>query len=203
MLLIILNIDFKSQLKINKKHLTTPVIKPTTSSKKSVSTPSDHIRNNTKSHSIKEIKRSPIKPYVLNVRKCDVIRYEAKKQKYNNDTSGKIDLKSLTKDNHSIMVTRNVTKEFKTVADLPKSVKTYHRYNYNYNPNISNTGTHSIDATHKRVKKEVATVPRKNEVIKSTRPHRKNNSVIDIYGESLKNLRNINNIVEIKRLKNK
>ena len=139
---------------INKKQLTTPVLRPTNSANKSTSMPSNNVRNsNTISHSIKDIKRSPIKPYVLNERKCDVITYEPKMPRYNNDTTEKAELRSSTKDNHTMVVTRNVTKELKTVADLPKSVKTYHRYNYNYNPNISNTGTHSIVVTNKKEKR--------------------------------------------------
>ena len=149
---------------VNKKQLTSPVLRSNVPSKQSTSLPNNHMRNNTVSHSIVEIKKSPKKPYVLHERKCDVIRHEVKyKIKYNN---------------HTIFVTKNITKELKTIADVPNtSGNKYHRYNYNYNPNISNTVTHSIDATRKKPKKEIVIVPRKNEIIKSTKPHRNINNI--------------------------
>ena len=164
---------------VNKKQLTSPVLRSNDPSKKSTSLPSNHMRNNTVSHSIVDIKKSPKKPYVLHERKCDVIRHEVKyKIKYNNSNLKGEDKPVINSDNHTIFVTKNVTKELKTIADVPNAPgNKYHRYNYNYNPNISNTVTHSIDATRKKPKKEIVIVPRKNEIIKSTKPHRKINNI--------------------------
>ena len=68
--------------------------------------------------------------------------------------------------NHSIKITRNVTKELKTIADVPDSGRPKHRYNYKRDPNLPNITSHSIDATKKKPKKEIVVSPRKLQVIK-------------------------------------
>ncbi len=167
----------KKSLINKKKELTTPVLR---TNDKSSSLNRNTSRNNTVSHSIKEIKNSSYqKPYVLNERKCDIIRYQVKyKLKYNNAEKGDDSLIN-NSNNHSIYERKNITKELLTVADLPDTVKIYHRYKYNINPNITNTRTLSIDATGKKPKKEVIVVPRKNEIIIPTKPNTRSSSVIE------------------------
>ena len=162
------NIKIKGNKKslINKKNLTTPALE------RASSVPSSHTRNNTSSLSIDETNKHPKKPYALNVRKHDVITHQIRiKIKYNNSTTPQKD-GLINADNHSIIETKNVTKELKTIADIPGD-NIYHRYSYKYNPNISNIGSYSIDETNKKPKKEIVLAPRKNEVIISTKPKKR------------------------------
>ena len=105
---------------------------PVTSNKKKVvnnplyksSSLLNEMRDNTASHSIIDIKNAPKKTYVLNERKNEIIRFKVGHKRRNND-----DVNSYNKQdasNHSLKVTRNVTKELRTVADLPKPKKTKH-----------------------------------------------------------------------------
>ena len=112
-------------------------------------------RNNTVSHTIINIKKTSQKPVVLHVRKTDIIRYHVgNKGKYSTDLN-KDNKPLISNENHSIKVTRNVTKELKTVLDVPDSGKPRHRYNYKSDPNLSNIRSHSIDATKKNLKKKL------------------------------------------------
>ena len=112
--------------------------------------------------------KHPKKEYVLNVRKHDVIqRHNKIRFVYNNDPNA---TKTLHTDfNHNIKVVKNVTKDLPTVDILPEGTKIFHRYNYNYNPNITNLSKISIDQTGKSPKKQVVVSPRKNNVIKTER----------------------------------
>ena len=131
------------------------------------------LRHNTVSHKIVDIKRGEPKPYVLNERKTDIISFRPnalRKYSFSNNWN---DLPLKSDKNHSIITTRNVTKEYKTVADLPPTKKIHHHYNISHDPNIKNTGSHKIDATKKEAKKEVVVHPRKLIVIKSVIPSRR------------------------------
>ena len=123
-----------------------------------------NLRNNVSSISIVDIKNKSPKPYVLNERKLDIIRYKPKSiKKYEVDVNGSVDARTIdSTKNHFIFVNKNITKEHK----------------YNHNPNLSNVASHSIDATKKQPKKEYVLTPRKNEVIISTRPLRKSAHII-------------------------
>ena len=149
------------------------------------------MRNNLSSHSIIDIKNTPKKTYVLNVRKNDIIRFKVGHKRRNNDLGS---LKPTS--NHSIKITRNVTRERRTVADLPDTKKTNYKYDFSYHPNTSNLANRSIDATSskKNKKKEITLTPRKLQVIKSTKFLRNKNPFEQ-------NLRNKNNIIEIKNIK--
>ena len=197
------NIRIKGNKKslVNKKNLTIPVID------RSSSVPSSHLRNNTSSLSIDETNKHPKQPYVLNVRKHEVIKHQARiKIKYNNSTTPPKD-GLININNHSIIETKNVTKELKTIADAPYGDNIYHRYSYKYDPNISNIGSHSIDETNKKPKKEIVLAPRKNEVIKSTKPHKNlSKSPIQINLRTKLNLNGPDNkyvLYEPKKIKNK
>ena len=130
-------------------------------------------RENTVFHSIVELRKSPKQSYILNVRKTDIIK-NRKRYRKSYYYSKKDDNKPfVSSENHKIFERRNVTKERKTVADLPEGIKILHRYSYNYNPNISNKSVHSIDETSKTPKKEYVLTPRKNNVIQSERHFKK------------------------------
>ena len=135
--------------------------------KQSFSVPqnSNTSRKNTTFHSIIELRKSPKQSYVLNVRKTDIIKSGRKHRKSYNYSKNDDNKPFVSSENHKIFERRNVTKERKTVADLPEGKKILHRYNYNYNPNISNNSVHSIDETSKKPKKEYVLTPRKNNVI--------------------------------------
>ena len=159
------------------------------------SSPPNEMRGNISSHSIVDIKNAPKKTYVLNERKNEIIRYKVGHKRRNID-----DLNSYIKQaasNHSLKVTRNVTKEFRTVADLPEPKKTKHTYNLSYNPNTTNLASRSIDATSSKnmTKKERTLTPRKLQIIKSTKLLKNKNPFEQ-------NLRNKNNIIEIINIKN-
>ena len=126
-------------------------------------------RSNTVLHSIIDIKNSPKKTYVLNVRKTDVIKDNKRHKKAY--IYGAVDDNNplINNANHKIYERRNVTKEKKTIADLPDDAIIQHRYNYNYDPNLSNTQSLSIDETNKEPQKEYALMPRKNDVIQTER----------------------------------
>ena len=130
-------------------------------------------RNNTVSHAIIDIKRAERKPYVLNERKIDIIKFSPNNYlRYNTSKEKPEPYKG--SNNHSIIITKNVTKEYKTVADIPDK-KAHHRYNYSHDPNLKNTSSHKIDATKKEPKKEIVVQPRKLIVIKSVIPSRRRN----------------------------
>jgi hypothetical protein len=150
---------------------------------------------NTASHSIIDIKNAPKKTYVLNERKNEIIRFKVGHKRRNND-----DLNSYNKQaasNHSLKVTRNVTKERRTVADLPEPKKAKHTYNLSYNPNTANLASRSIDATTSKIKKkrEIILNPRKLQIIKSTKLLKNKNPFEQ-------HLRNKNNIIKIINIKN-
>ena len=161
----------------SKRNLTKKVEKTTTrinmNSPDTNTTNKNSLRYNTVSHKIVDIKRTEPKPYVLNERKTDIISFRPNAfRKYS--FSNKWDDVPLKSDkNHSVITTRNVTKEYKTVADLPPTKKIHHHYNISHDPNLKNTGSHKIDATKKEVKKEVVVHPRKLTVIKSVIPRRR------------------------------
>ena len=126
------------------------------------------LRNNISSISIIKTGKYPKKQYVLNVRKTDVIQRKNKiKMVYNNDPNVKKPIVSNL--NHNIKFVKNVTKELPTVENLPIGTKIIHRYNYAYNPNISNTRRHEINETGKIPKKQVIVKPRKIDIIKTER----------------------------------
>ena len=131
--------------------------------------------NNTMSYSIIETKKTYQQPYTLHVRKLDRIQSEIKHRKLNDEKA-----LAASNSNHSIFVTRNVTKEQLTVADLPDNGKIKHRYNYNYNPNLSNIAKHSICDIKEKEKKEIVVVPRRNERIVSNKPSRNNLTSIEL-----------------------
>ena len=157
-----------------KGNLTTKVEKTTT--RINISSPDtnnkNNLRHNTVSHKIVDIKKGERKPYILNERKTDIISFQPSAfRKYSlsnkwDDTPYKSDK------NHSIVTIRNVTREYKTVVDVPSS-KIHHQYNISHDPNLKNTGSHKIDATKKEPKKEVVVHPRKLIVIKSVIPNRR------------------------------
>ena len=124
------------------------------------------IRHNTVSHSIIELRRSPRKPYVLNQRKTDTIKYAPRgPRRYNDSIVGDIDKPYEGNDNHSISITviRNDTKDDKKAPNKLNNIR-----------NLKNTVSHSIDATKKEPKKEVQIHPRKVLVIRSVIPRRTN-----------------------------
>ena len=137
-------------------------------------------------HSIVDTKKEPTKPIILNERKNEVIKIE-KRSKLRSGNEPTTNTK-----NHSIVVTRNAKDDASS-------------YGSKYNTNITNTGIYSINESHKNPKKEVVVNPRKNEVIQSTRSHKRNyystepnkNVSYNI------NLRNQSNIYESKYNKNK
>ena len=140
----------------NKNKFASPEIRTkVTSGYKSSSFPvnNNNYRNNTVSHTIINIKNTSQKPVVLNVRKTDVIRYHVgMPQRYSVELNNCKPL--ISNANHSIKITRNVTKELKTIADVPDSGRPKHRYNYKRDPNLSNIISHSIDDTKKNQKKK-------------------------------------------------
>ena len=131
--------------------------------------------NNTMSYSIIETKKTYQQPYTLHVRKLDRIQSEIKHRKLNDEKA-----LAASNSNHSIFVTRNVTKEQLTVADAPYNSNIKHRYNYNYNPNLSNISKHSICDIKEKEKKEIIVVPRRNERIVSNKPSRNNLTSIEL-----------------------
>jgi len=138
----------------------------------------NNTRENLGFHSIVEIRNSPKKSYVLNVRKTDVITHKVKyKKRYN--VSTEVNRPIINNENHVLFERRNVTKERKTVADLPDNVKVRHRYNYNYVPNITNIATISIDESGKKPKKEYNLSPRKTDIIKTERNNIPSYNVIE------------------------
>ena len=131
------------------------------------------LRHNTVSHKIVNIKRGEPKPYVLNERKTDIISFRPNALRKYSFSNNWDDVPLKSDKNHSVFTTRNVTKEYKTVADLPPTKKIHHHYNISHDPNLKNTGSHKIDATKKEPKKEVVVHPRKLTVIKSVIPSRR------------------------------
>ena len=117
-------------------------------------------RNNTVSHTIIEKRKTEPKPYVLNERKTDVIKFSPRAlQKYNDSIIGNKDEPYRSNDNHRMIVTRNVTKEDQ-------------RNKHSHDPNLKNTSSHKIDVTKKEPKKEVVVQPRQLTVIRSVIPSR-------------------------------
>ena len=167
----VLTKDTKPQSKIpvsSKRYLSKPVEKTNTNG------PKPGFRNNTVSHTIIEKRKTENKPYVLNQRKNDKISFTPRMfQRYNDAIIGDKDMPYKSDNNHSFIVTKKVTREVRTVADLPDTKKIHHRYNYSQNPNLKNTYSHKIDATKKEPKKEVVVHPRKLIVIKSVIPSRR------------------------------
>ena len=130
--------------------------------------------NNTMSYSIIETKKTNRQPIVLHVRKLDRIQSEIKHRKLNDEKA-----LAASNSNHSIFVTKNVTKEQPTVSDAPDN-NAKHRYNYNYNPNLSNVAKHSICEIKEKEKKEIVVAPRRNERIVSNKPSRNNLNTIEL-----------------------
>ena len=123
-------------------------------------------RNNTVRHLIDETGKIPKKEYVLHIRKLDTIKDNRRhKQTYNDSIVG--DDKPISSNfNHSMIVVKNVTKEYRTVADVDsESIK--HRYNYSFVPGLSNTSTHTINESGKHPKKQKDVSPRKNQIIRT------------------------------------
>ena len=123
-------------------------------------------RNNTILHTIVDIKKSPVKTYVLNERKTDTIRYERKNRKIYN-------INKNSYENHKIYETKNIKKERKAITNLSGNHNSSYQYNYNYNTNISNKGKLSINESKKNPKREYIPSPRKVDVIISKIHHRK------------------------------
>lgn len=97
-----------------KRNLTKKVEKTTSRLGEPDSNKKGGYRNNTVSHAIIDIKRTERKPYVLNERKTDIIKFNPNHfLKYNTSKEKSEPYKGTN--NHSIIVTRNVTKEYKTV----------------------------------------------------------------------------------------
>ena len=131
-------------------------------------TDTDIPRNNTVRHLIDETGKIPKKEYVLNVRKLDTIKDTKRhKQTYNDSITG--DDKPISSNfNHNMIVVKNVTKEYKTVADVDyEPIK--HRYNYSFVPGLPNTYVHTIDESGKNPKKQKEVSPRKNQIIRTER----------------------------------
>ena len=160
-----------------KRNLTKKVEKPTTRNNNMNlpdTTDKNKFRHNTVSHKIVDIKKVEHKPYVLNERKTDKISFHPSAFMKYNATNSKDKNEPYKNDkNHSIIVTRNVTREYKTVADIPSTQQVHHRYNFSHDPNLKNTGSHKIDATKKEPKKEVKVHPRNLIVIRSVIPSRR------------------------------
>ena len=145
----------------------------------SMSHNTDNSRKNTVLHSIVETRNTPKKPYVLNVRKTEIIRYERRHRRAYNDSMSGDNQPIINNENHKLYERRNVTKERKTVADLTDDEHIVHRYNYNTNPNLSNTGVISINVSNKKPKKEYVLSPRKNEIIQSERHNKRTYNVVE------------------------
>ena len=158
-----------------KRNLTKKFEKPTTRNMNLPdTTDKNKFRHNTVSHKIVDIKKVEHKPYVLNERKTDKISFHPSAFMKYNATNSKDKNEPYKNDkNHSIIVTRNVTREYKTVADIPSTQQVHHRYNFSHDPNLKNTGSHKIDATKKEPKKEVKVHPRNLIVIRSVIPSRR------------------------------
>ena len=160
-----------------KRNLTKKVEKPTTRNNNMNlpdTTDKNKFRHNTVSHKIVDIKKVEHKPYVLNERKTDKISFHPSAFMKYNATNSKDKNEPYKNDkNHSIIVTRNVTREYKTVADIPSTQQVHHRYNFSHDPNLKNTESHKIDATKKEPKKEVKVHPRNLIVIRSVIPSRR------------------------------
>ena len=201
-----------------KRNLTKKVEKSTTRTNNMNlpdTTDKNKFRHNTVSHKIVDIKKGERKPYVLNERKTDKISFHPNafmKYKATNNKDKNEPYKN--NKNHSIIVTRNVTREYKTVADIPNTQKVHHRYNFSQDPNLKNTGSHKIDATKKEPKKEVKVHPRNLIVIKSVIPSRRHlteisnensgqkknqNLFVRKYETDKKNANNLNKKFEIAR----
>lgn len=150
-----------------KRNLTKKVEKTTSRLGELDSNKKGGYRNNTVSHAIIDIKRTERKPYVLNERKTDIIKFNPNHfLKYNNSKEKTEPYKG--GNNHSIIVTKNVTND-------SSDKKAHHRYNHSLDPNLKNTYSHKIDMTKKEPKKEVVVQPRKLTVIKSVIPSRRRN----------------------------
>ena len=140
----------------------------------------DYLKDNIVIFSIDDTGKIPPKPYVLNVRKTDVIQQTRRMRKmYNcdpNDENRVIE----PSNNHDIKIIKDVTKDLPTVEDLPKGAKIIHRYNYSYNPELENIGRFVIDDTGKIPKKEVVVSPRRVLVIPTERKPRDGNALSPI-----------------------
>ena len=192
----VVKITVNKRSSLNNNNFTTTVIK-SKPSPKSLSLPNEVNNNNTISH-INESKKTPRKSYVLNERKNVTIMYEPRRYKYSNSKSKEY---ATNTDNHSLVVSRNVTKEKDNITNLKQSGK----YLSN-NPSLTNIITHSIDATHKKDKKPFVATPRKIDIIISNKPHIKiYNTTTDPNKPSTynTNFRNLNNIFETKYNTNK
>ena len=172
--------------------LKSPILRQNYSSQKSAtsiySLTKTPLTNNANTiHSIIDTKKVSNKPYTLHERKNEVIKSESRsKLRLKNEPTTNLK-------NHNIVVTRNASKESKKYGDIGSQ----------YNSNITNTGIISINES-KKTKKEVIVSPRKNEVIQSTRSHKRSyNSTEPNKNVSYNiNLRNQNNIYESKYTKN-
>ena len=132
----------------SRRNLTSKVQKPI------INEPKSGLRNNTVSHAIIEKRKEERKPYVLNERKTETIKFTPRAlQKYNDVILGDKDEPYKGSNNHSIIITKNITKD-----------------NYSRDPNLKNTSSHKIDATKKEQKKEIIVQPRQLTVIKSVIP---------------------------------
>ena len=122
------------------------------------------------------------------MRKCEVIQTANKVRREYKNAMVDIEPKKFDQ-NYSIKIIKNVTKEQKTVADLPNMKNIVHRYNYNYVPNIANTSSHSIDMSTKSPKSGFVPNKRKLETIKNETYPRKEYKVsaveVDEYGRTI------------------
>ena len=142
----------------------------TTEQKVYSSTMTDFYKNkdNISSITINDTGKIPKKQYVLHVRKLDRIRSKSRMRiAYINDMEEKGPVKSGF--NHKMLVTKNVTREFRTINDIKDGEKVSHRYSYSNLSSISNIGRKEIKENIKSPKKQVIVSMRKNEVIKSAR----------------------------------
>ena len=131
-------------------------------------------------------------------RKTEVIKANKHiKKTYNDSYNPNQPQTSLATNNHNVYEVKEVTKEARTVEKDPNNINiNYHRYSYGkYNPNISNTVSHSINETRKEPKQQVVINPRKQEVIKAVKHYRKtyNNSLDNNSNNSFPRNLNSNN----------
>ena len=122
-------------------------------------------------------KNNPIQSLDSSNRKVEIIQAEKRYKKTFNDatTSGINPSSNINTNNHNIYERKEVTKEKTTVAESPNNVNiNFHRYSYEkFNPNITNTVSHVIDATSKLPKPQVVINQRKKEIIKADKHYRK------------------------------
>ena len=124
-------------------------------------------------------------------RKTEVIIADKRyKKTFNDGFNPNQKQNSFAANNHNVYEVKEVTKEKMTVAQDPNNTNIHHhRYNYgSYNPNISNTVSHSINETSKEPKQQVVINQRKTEVIIADKHYKKT------YNDSMdnNNVKNLN-----------